>query len=144
MWIPCMHMNGKKCDSEHYLRLRTMNAGTNTNTHIQLQLQLLVCTVRSGGHTCTKRPTIKMTMWLFECELMYSLSVFTSRHPTIRTYFTQITIEPDHMIATKKTCFEQYADEHTYGYFWIFFQGQFLLPKSWCNTKKILWKLFKY
>lgn len=76
--------------------------------------------VCSAWHTCTKRPTIKMTMRLFECELMYSLSVFTSRHPTIQTYFTQISNDPDHAIDTgKKLAPRQYADEHscTYGYF---------------------------
>lgn len=76
-------------------------------------------------HTYTKQPTIKMTMRLFECELMYSLSVFTSRHPTIQTYFTQISNDPDHAIASEKTGFKQYADEHlcTYGYFWPFFKA---------------------
>lgn len=70
----------------------------------QIQTQTHSCYVRSDWHACTKRPTIKMTMWLFECELMYSLTVFTSRHPTIRTYFTQIINEQDHTVATKKMC----------------------------------------
>lgn len=91
-------------------------------------------------HTCTKRPTIKMTMWLLECELMYSLSVFTSRHPTIQTYFTQTNFK---WSGSCDSCRKNWLPTicwWTFVYIWLFFaifQGHYLLyllPKSWHNT----------
>lgn len=134
-----MHMNRKKCDSEHYLRLQTMNASTYIHT-----LKRRLSHVHKAADNKNDNVIVRMRINVFPKRIYFA----SSEHPNIHISHKLQTNRIIRQLQYKKTCFEQYA-EHIYYVTLYYMCFKTIISRSFSrlnlNVKEQnLWSLFKY